>query len=393
MSDRRAALARAASADFAVRFGRPPRWVAAAPGRVNLIGEHTDYNDGFVLPMAIDRSTVAAAGPADGPDARVYAASLDAWASVALSPPVPKADGADGWANYVRGVVAGFLARGVAVLPFQAVIHSDVPLGSGLSSSAALEVSTATLLEAMTGTTLDPAEKALLCQRAEHEYAGVPCGIMDPFSSVFGRAGYLLLLDCRSQVIEPVALADPGVAALIVNSNVRHALTDGGYAARRKQCEEAARALGVRALRDVTPEQLEEARGRLDPVAYRRARHVITENARTTDTAAAVRAGDWDRVGRHMAASHTSLRDLFQVSCPELDVLVEAAAAVGPAGGVIGSRMTGGGFGGCTITLVRADRQDEVAQRITEQYRVRTGREATAFATPPADGARVIPIL
>jgi galactokinase len=205
-----------------------------------------------------------------------------------------------------------------------------------------------------------------------------------------GRAGALLLLDCRTLAVEPTPLADPEVVALVVNSHVRHALSEGGYAARRRECEAAARALGVAALRDVTPDELERRRGQLDDLLYRRARHVVRENARTVEAAGAVRRGDWGRVGALMGASHASLRDDFEVSCRELDVLVAAAAAVGPAGGVIGSRMTGGGFGGCTVSLVRRHALEEVARRVCAAYRDETGRQATAFETRPAEGARVL---
>jgi galactokinase len=383
-------LASAAEGEFVARFGRPPRWLAAAPGRVNLIGEHTDYNDGFVLPMAIDRHVVVAADRAEGGgrQARVFSATLGQWAGVSVEGPL--APGPVAWANYVQGVIAGFLDVGLRPGPFDAVIHSDLPPGGGLSSSAALEVAVATLLEAMTGTELDPLAKALLCQKAEHDFAGVPCGIMDQCSSVMGRAGSLLLLDCRSRQVRPTPLADPDVVALIVNSNVKHALTDGGYAARRRQCEEAARILGVPALRDVTLEQLEQARSRLGELLYRRARHVVRENARTVEAAEAFARGDWETVGRLMVESHASLRDDYEVSCAELDLLVGLATSPGSGGGVIGARMTGGGFGGCTVSLVRRGALGGVTRHVAEGYMRGTGREATLFVTRPAGGARLL---
>jgi galactokinase len=383
-----AALVKAAEEEFARRLGRPPRWVAAAPGRVNLIGEHTDYNDGFVLPMAIDRYVVLAADRPAQPltEARLFSVAQGEWATAPVEGPITPSG--PHWVRYVQGVLAGCLAAGLRPGPFEAVIHADLPQGGGLSSSAALEVAAATLIESLTGAALAPLQKALLCQRAEHEFAGVPCGIMDQCSSVMGREGSLLLLDCRSRQVQLTPLADPEVVVLIVNSNVRRELTDGGYAARRRQCEEAARTLGAAALRDVTPEHLEQERSRLDDVHYRRARHVVTENARTVEAADALRRGDWDTVGRLMYASHVSLRDDFQVSCEELDLLVELAAASGSA--VIGSRMTGGGFGGCTISLVRREALDGVVRHVREGYQRQTGREATVFVTRPVDGARVI---
>jgi galactokinase len=381
-------LAQAARSEFAKRFARPARWLAAAPGRVNLIGEHTDYNDGFVLPMAIDRHVVIAADrpreDAATAQVRLYSVALDHWASFPCEPKV-KPGPAD-WSNYVRGVFAGFQEAGHRPGAFDAVIHSDLPVGGGLSSSAALDVAAATLLEALTGTHLDPLAKALLCQRAEHAFAGVPCGIMDPCASVMGRDGSLLLLDCRSQTGQLTPLVDPAILVLIVNSNVKHALTDGGYAARRRQCEDAARLLGVTALRDVSPEQLEQGRGKLDDLLYQRARHVVGENARTLQTADALRRGDWDTVGQLMLASHASLRDDFQVSCEELNVLVQLATEAG----AIGSRMTGGGFGGCTVSLVRRSALETVMQHIRAGYPRQTGREATLFVTRPVDGARLM---
>jgi len=388
-------LAQAAEEEFARRFDRPPRWLVAAPGRVNLIGEHTDYNDGFVLPMAIDRHVVIAADRigvtndrvAPG-QARLFSLALGEWAQVAVAVPIPPGTGT--WGCYVQGVIAGCLAAGLDPGAFDAVVHSDLPLGGGLSSSAALEVATATLVEAMTGSRLEPLRKALLCQKAEHDFAGVPCGIMDQCASIMGRAGALLLLDCRSRTTQLIPLADPQVAALIVNSNVKHALSDGGYATRRRQCEEAARLLGIASLRDASMDQLERARGTLDDVHFRRVRHVLSEIDRTVQTADALRRGDWDAVGRHMVASHASLREDYEVSCPELDVLVELAAAIGPAGGMIGARMTGGGFGGCTVSLVRREALDQIIPRIQEGYLRKTGRQATFCVTQPVEGARVL---
>lgn len=384
------ALATRAKDSFQQRFGRQPAYVTAAPGRVNLIGEHTDYNDGFVLPMAIDRYTVFAADTVDVPQgkARIYSATMDDEQQIALAG--GDKDQLSGWAKYVRGVLDAFASADMPLQAFNAVCDSTVPLGGGLSSSAALEVSLATLLEAISGKPIDPIQKALLCQKAEHEGAGVPCGIMDQFSSVLCRAGHLMLLDCRSQEPNMVPLADPSIEVLIINSNVKHELTGGEYAERRSQCEAAAKALGVESLRDVTPAQLEEKRSSLEAILYRRARHVVGEIKRTTDAAAALEAGNWDLVGTLMYASHDSLRDDYQVSCPELDLLVETAHALGPDWGVIGSRMTGGGFGGCTVSLVKAEQSDDVANMICEKYHRKTGVQATAFATTPADGAKVL---
>ncbi|HVM50022.1 MAG TPA: galactokinase [Candidatus Acidoferrum sp.] len=384
-------LGRQTAEQFTQIYGRPPQWLAAAPGRVNVIGEHTDYNDGFVLPMAIERYTVAAAAPARNGAAQVQLRSTSGAGAVSLDltqPLRPAPKGA--WSNYPAGVVAGFLARGARLGGFDTLIHSTVPLGGGLSSSAALEVATATLLESITGQKLAPVEKALLCQKAEHDYAGMPCGIMDQFISVMGKENHLLLLDCRSQKTELVPMTDPSMALLIINTNVKHELTGGEYAKRRAQCEQAAKALGGRSLRDATAEKLEQARGGMDPVAYRRARHVISEIERTLHAAEGVRASNWPTVGQLMYASHASLRDDYEVSCPELDAVVEIAQAIGSKGGVVGCRMTGGGFGGCAVALVRADKVSAISERVAADYEQRTKIKPSLFVSRPAAGATTL---
>jgi galactokinase len=384
-------LAAHAAAEFQKIYGRPPRWIVAAPGRVNIIGEHTDYNDGFVLPMAIERYTVIAAGrPAkDTKQIQLRSTCEDKPVTIDLARPLkPFPKGA--WANYPTGVIAGFLACGLNPGGFDALIHSNVPLGGGLSSSAALEVATATLLETITGKKLDPVEKALLCQKAEHDYAGMPCGIMDQFISVMGRENQVLLLDCRSRKPELVPMTDASVAVLIINTNVKHELTGSEYPARRKQCETAAKILGVPSLRDATPEALELAKGRMDEVVFRRARHVIGEIERTVHAAEGVRASNWPTVGQLMYASHASLRDDYEVSCKELDIVVDIAESIGLKGGMIGCRMTGGGFGGCTVALVKSDAVEAVSKKIAADYKKKTGIEATIFVSRPAAGATVI---
>jgi galactokinase len=376
---------------FTRTYGRPPRWMAAAPGRVNVIGEHTDYNDGFVLPMAIDRYTVIAAAPAADGDGRIQLRSSAGNGAVVLDLSEPVRPGPKGvWSNYPVGVIAGFLDRGAKLGGFDALVHSTVPLGGGLSSSAALEVATATLLEAITGLKLDPVDKALLCQKAEHVYAGMPCGIMDQLISVMGKQDHLLLVDCRSRRPELVPMADPSMALLIVNTNVKHELTGGEYAKRRAQCEQAARALDVASLRDATADMLERADGRLEKVAFCRARHVISEIERTIHAAEGVRASNWATVGQLMYASHDSLRDDYEVSCPELDAIVEIAQEIGPEGGVSGCRMTGGGFGGCAVALVRTDAVAAVSGRIASEYERRTRIKPSLFVSRPAAGATVL---
>lgn len=378
------------TAEFKKTYGRAPRWIAAAPGRVNVIGEHTDYNDGFVLPMAIEFYTIMAADkPVDGKNVITFRSTSQADAAVVdLSQPVKPAT--PKWGNYPRGVVAGFLARGINSGGLDVLLHSTVPLGSGLSSSAALEVATATLLEAVTGQTIDPVEKALLAQKAEHEFANVPCGIMDQFISALGREGHLLLLDCRTRKTQLVPMSDPSVELLIINTNVKHELSGGEYAERRAQCEEAAAKLGVKSLRDVTADQLEKNKGNLSELVYRRARHVIGEIERTTHAAEGVRGSNWPTVGQLMYASHYALKDDYEVSCAELDAVVEIAEDIGAKGGVYGCRMTGGGFGGCCVALVKASAAESIAKTIAAEYKKKTGIEATIFGSRPAAGATIL---
>ncbi|MEX2167755.1 MAG: galactokinase [Pirellulales bacterium] len=368
---------------FTTTFGGQPRWIVAAPGRVNLIGEHTDYNDGFVMPMAIERYVVMAAGrPARGttglrfvsdafPEPAVFVPGEDA------PPSLPR------WGVYMRGVVELMRREGFEPGPLEVAVQSSVPLGSGLSSSAALEVATATLLEAVEGRKLEPRDKAKLCQRAENEYACVPCGIMDQFSSALCQADHLMRLDCRTLESMQVPMTDPGVTVLIINSNVKRELSGSEYGTRRAQCEAAAKALGVPALRDATLKQLEAARGRLDPVVFRRARHVISENERVLQAATAIAAHDWSTAGELMNASHNSLRDDYEVSGPELDLLVTIARELG----AIGSRLTGAGFGGCTVTLVKTDDVESMSDTIASRYKSHTGITPTLFTTRPAQGA------
>ena len=381
---------RTAARVFFERFGTAPRWLAVAPGRVNLIGEHTDYNGGYVLPLAIDRHVVIAAAPArgDGARLRAYSAALDQSVDIRLDGSEPPGEPA--WANYLRGVVRAFSERGLIAGSIDAAIVSDLPLGGGLSSSAALEVATATLLEKATGATLDPQDKARLCRQAEHDFAGVPCGVMDQVASVIGDAAGALLIDCRSGAVRVIRFADPGVSVLICNTNMKHALADSAYARRVTECAEASRQLGVVSLRDATPAMVESANGTLDAVVARRARHVTTENVRTLAAAAHLEAREFAEVGHLMYASHRSLRDDFEVSSAELDALVDIAREIGPAGGVLGARMTGGGFGGCTVTLVRTDCVAAVANTLTIEYRKRTGLTATTFVSRPARGAHVL---
>jgi galactokinase len=387
------AQVRAAASAFAARFGRPARFAAAAPGRVNLLGEHTDYNAGFVFPMAIDRHTVVVGAPAnrrDGQRVRVFSQSVGSEppeVDIPLDPNLKP--GAPKWANYVRGVIAMFLRAGLAVPALDLLITSDVPLGAGLSSSAALEVSVATLFEAAAGKSIDPMSKARLCQEAEHQLAGVPCGIMDQAVSSLARAGSALLIDCGDETVRAVPL--PAEAAIVVtNTNVRHDLADGAYAKRRAECNAAAHAMGIESLRAASPASVEAMHGRLDPVVYKRAFHVVSENVRTLAMAASLLRGDLETAGGFMYGGHRSLRDDFEVSCAELDALVEIAQGIGVAGGVLGARLSGGGFGGSTVTLVRAAQAPAIMERLARDYEQRIGSKVTPFLARAAAGAHVI---
>ncbi|XP_063264946.1 galactokinase isoform X4 [Prinia subflava] len=369
-------------------FGGAAVLAAWAPGRVNLIGEHTDYNGGFVLPMALQLGTVLVGSPRqDGLICIVTtAAEADEPRRVqfpAPGPGSPLSPGLPRWANYIKGVIQHY--RGGPVPGFSAVMASDIPLGGGLSSSAALEVATYTFLQQLCPDDGDLVAKALACQKAEHEFAGMPCGIMDQLISVMGKEGHALLIDCRSLETVPVPLSDASLAVLIANSNVRHTLAGSEYPARRRQCQEAAAALGKASLRDATLAELEEARARLGEEVFRRARHVIGEIARTAQAAQALQHRDYRTFGRLMVESHNSLRDDFEVSCPELDELVAAALEVD---GVYGSRMTGGGFGGCTVTLLEAGAAERAQQHIQEKY----SGTATFYLTKPSGGAKALPL-
>jgi galactokinase len=373
---------------FSKCFGEEPRRTVAAPGRVNLIGEHTDYNDGFVLPMAIQKYTLMAGIRTTDREVTLHGDTTGDTAKFSVRQRAKKGD--PPWSNYVRGVVAGFQDRGQKISGFSGVIDSTLPYGGGLASSAALEVAVATLIEALYDKALDPMEKALLCQKAEHDFAGVPCGIMDQYTSILAKEDHALLLDCRTRETTLVPMQDPSVTVLIVNTNVRHRLAEGEYAKRRAQCEAAAKALGVAALRDVSSKELQAGQTHLDPVVFRRALHVVTENERTLQMARAIRAGDWDSVGNLMYESHASLRNDYQVSCPELDSVVEIARSLGKKSGVIGCRMTGAGFGGCAVSLVRTDALSAVTRRIEESYERKTNNQPSIFSSRPAGGAQIL---
>jgi galactokinase len=381
-------LAQSTAVNFKRNSGQTARWIAAAPGRVNLIGEHTDYNDGFVFPMALERYTVIAAAPNGTHKITLTSGTTEGAATIDLSQPLQR--GEPSWANYVKGVIVGFQRLGQKIPGFDAHIESTVPVGGGVSSSAALEVATATLLEAITGKKLTPVQKGLLCQKAEHEFALMPCGIMDQFISVMGKAGHVLLLDCQSRRTKLVPMKSKAVAILVINTNVKHELTGSEYPDRRRQCEAAAQALGVKSLRRSTLAEVNAAPSKMTNLVFRRARHVVTEITRTTEAAAAFARGDWATAGELMYASHASLRGDYEVSCPELDDVVAIAHGLGRKGGVYGCRMTGGGFGGCCVALVQASKVKTIAAKIASAYKARTKITPSLFVSRPGQGATLL---
>ena len=360
--------------------------VWAAPGRVNVIGEHTDYNDGFVLPIAIDRSAVVAAAARADDELRCWSVQRGAAPVVSVGNLVPEVSA--GWWAYVHGVAWALREAGVPVGGADLVVDSDVPLGAGLSSSAALESAAAVALCAVADVDVPAADVARAGQRAEWEWAGTPCGIMDQTASVSARAGHALLLDTRSMRTEhvPLSLADGDLALLVINTNVAHQLRDGGYAARRRECELAAEVLGVAALRDATEDDVAAAADRIGAVGVRRARHVVTENARVLAVVDLLREDRLDEIGPHLLASHASLRDDFDVSIAELDTAVDAAIAAG----ALGARMTGGGFGGSAIALVPRPSAESVEAEVRAAFASSGFAAPDIFPVTPADGARRI---
>ena len=371
---------------FQDAFGEPPKLVARAPGRVNLIGERVDYGDGWVLPMAIDNGTIVCAGPGIGNAVEVVAADYDQERDrIALDRPLERCEESR-WANHPRGIVSALQTSGIKVAGARLAIGGDVPQGAGLSSSASLGVATAAALAQLAGAELDYTQLALIAQSAEREFVGTNCGIMDQLVIARAQAGAALLIDCRSLAVEPVPL--PGNAAvLVVGSGVRRELAAGAYNDRRREVEAAARHYDVAALRDLTQAQLEAGRAGLDETLYRRARHQVTENARTLAAAKALRDNDLAAFGRLMNASHASLRDDFAVSVPAMDRLVALLQdAIGENGG---ARMTGGGFGGAAVALCEREALPDVRIALANGYRTPAGKVAVVTECQPASGMKV----
>lgn len=369
---------------FAETFGYPATHTIQAPGRVNLIGEHTDYNDGFVLPCAIDYQTVISCKARDDRTVRVIAADYDNQRDeFSLDAPIVAHDSQQ-WSNYVRGVVKHLQQRDASFGGADLVISGNVPQGAGLSSSASLEVAVGTVFQQLYHLPLDGAQIALNGQEAENQFVGCNCGIMDQLISALGKKGSALLIDCRSLGTKAVSMPE-GVAIVIINSNFKRTLVGSEYNTRRQQCETGARFFQQKALRDVSLDQFNAVANELDPLVAKRVRHVLTENARTVEAAAALEKGDLQRMGELMAESHASMRDDFEITVPQIDTLVEIVkATIGDKGGV---RMTGGGFGGCVIALVPEALVPEVKQAVESQYEAKTGIKETFYVCKPSQGA------
>ena len=377
-------------AAFEARFGRPCQVVSRAPGRVNLIGEHTDYNDGFVLPIATHHGTwvALAAAPDPAPAASVRAYSTTLCQMRTWSPHELGGDPGAHWTSYVAGVATLLRERGAPIAAFDALIDTELPLGGGLSSSAALSVAVAIALTRLFDVPLSVRNAADICQAAEHRFARVPCGVMDQYASLASRSGHALLLDCRSLEYEQVPLELGEHVLFVIDSGVRHKLASSAYAQRRQECAEAVAWFvqsdpAVRALRDVSCEQVSAQASQMPPIGAARARHVTSENRRTVEAAQALRHGDLTRFGQLMNESHRSLRDDYEASCAEVDQLLEVVRGVA---GVLGARLTGGGFGGCIVVLARRSALPDIEQAVRNRYDTQT-RQACVLAIEPGGGA------
>lgn len=377
-------------ASFEQVLGYRATHIVQAPGRVNLIGEHTDYNDGFVLPCAINYQTVVAAAKRDDNIVRVVSVDYDNAVDEFDITQEIMFQQDKMWANYIRGVVKCLMGRGFEFKGADISVTGNVPQGAGLSSSAALEVVIGQTFKVLYNLEISQAEVALNGQQAENEFVGCNCGIMDQMISAEGRANHAMLLDCRSLETQAVSMPED-MAVVIINSNKKRGLVDSEYNTRREQCEEAARIFGVPALRDVTIEQFNAKVSELDEMVAKRARHVITENDRTVEAAQALRTHDMKRMGELMAESHASMRDDFEITVKEVDTLVDMVKdVIGDQGGV---RMTGGGFGGCIVALVPPALVDEIKTTVEQKYQAATGLKESIYVCQAKDGASLIEVI
>ncbi len=374
-----------AAAGFHARYGGDPTATAVAPGRVNLLGGHVDYNDGCVLPVAIDRAIAVAGAPTGDDVVTLSSATMPGDVTFRLE----RIERGHDWGDYPKGIVRAHRERGEPVGGFRAHFVSNLPLGGGVSSSAAVDVAVAALLQALFDFRLPGPEVARLAQEADNTFVGIRCGIMDQFASAMGRADHVLHLDCRTLAYEHVPLDLERQRIVVVQSGVQRGLVDSEYNARRAECERGrdvmrTRHPSVRALRDVCPQMLEECRDVLPETTYKRCKHVVDELVRVEAGIAALRQGDLRTFGQQVNGSHPSLRDLYEVSCPELDLLVETAQATP---GCLGARITGAGFGGCTANLVETDRVDAFLAQVGDAFASRFGRRPEAMVCQSRDGA------
>jgi len=367
---------------FLTYFNAKPEIIVRAPGRVNLIGEHTDYNDGFVLPMAIDHAVWMALSPRADSQVRIRSLDLEVDSAFDLN---SLAKG-EGWLEYIKGVAFQLQKAGYELRGFDAVMTGDVPRGAGLSSSAAVELATARAFAAVSGFAWDAAQMAIISQKAENEWVGVNCGIMDQMASAASKAGYALFLDCRTLEVQHAPLPE-NISVVILDTSTRRGLVDSAYNERRSQCEEAARWFGVKALRDVSVDDLKKGESGLSEVVMKRARHIVTENARVLEAVQVMKAGNVKRLGELFNASHASLRDDFEVTNEALNQIVECAQEQPSC---FGARMTGAGFGGCAVALVQEENAQEFANAVSAAYKQRSGLDASVYVCKASEGASIV---
>jgi len=367
---------------FLTYFNAKPEIIVRAPGRVNLIGEHTDYNDGFVLPMAIDHAVWMALSPRADSQVRIRSLDLEVDSAFDLN---SLAKG-EGWLEYIKGVAFQLQKAGYELRGFDAVMTGDVPRGAGLSSSAAVELATARAFAAVSGFAWDAAQMAIISQKAENEWVGVNCGIMDQMASAASKAGYALFLDCRTLEVQHAPLPE-NISVVILDTSTRRGLVDSAYNERRSQCEEAARWFGVKALRDVSVDDLKKGESGLSEVVMKRARHIVTENARVLEAVQVMKAGNVKRLGELFNASHASLRDDFEVTNEALNQIVECAQEQSSC---FGARMTGAGFGGCAVALVQEENAQEFANAVSAAYKQRSGLDASVYVCKASEGASIV---
>jgi galactokinase len=367
---------------FEEKYGNAPEYLVRAPGRVNLIGEHTDYNDGYVMPLAIDYAVWIAFSHITEPEVRIHSIDFDQSVVMPINHALTKGKG---WSEYLKGLITILKHYKFEIVGWKGIMVGNVPIGAGLSSSAALSLALTRAFGTVSNWDWNPSQMARICQLAENQWVGVNCGIMDQMISALGQEEHVMLIDCRSLKTTPVPLPE-GVRVVILDTGTRRGLVDSAYNERRNQCESVATYFGEKALRDVSYKQLEEAKAKIDPIQFRRARHVIKENERVLDCAESLRLGNPERVGELMHASHLSLRDDFEVSSEALDLMVESSLGTP---GCYGARMTGAGFGGCAVALVETKHTENFVKKVLNSYQTSSGNKALLYVCKAAEGTSV----